>query len=77
MRNLERKIGALCRAVAVKVAEKRPDLNNIIQKSDDTLKIKNVMNGYSKMKKIDLPHPPEVPIMLDEHAVEDILGVRC
>jgi hypothetical protein len=52
---LERKLGALCRAVAVRVAEMNVDnARDLTSKSDGQM---------------------ELPVVLDETAVEDILGV--
>uniref|UniRef100_A0A1B6E326 Lon protease homolog n=1 Tax=Clastoptera arizonana TaxID=38151 RepID=A0A1B6E326_9HEMI len=59
VRSLERKIGALCRAVAVRVAENQVSQN-------DTFQIENT--------KEDNAAPPSFPIVIDEAAVEDILG---
>lgn len=52
VRTLERRLGALCRAVAVRVAEM--NVGDLTSKD----------NGQTKL-----------PIVLDEAAVEDILGV--
>lgn len=65
VRNLERKLGALCRAVAVKVAESKTSCSNTVPITGDT-----------NVEKYDLnSEPPVFPIVLDEAAVEDILGV--
>lgn len=72
VRNLERKIGALCRAVAVKVAEKKSDASSLHNTKPDKEKIPKLMPSVQIPS--DLSLPPEMPIILDEHAVEDILG---
>uniref|UniRef100_A0A7N6B843 Lon protease homolog 2, peroxisomal n=1 Tax=Anabas testudineus TaxID=64144 RepID=A0A7N6B843_ANATE len=74
VRSLERKIGAICRAVAVKVAEghkvtKRDastpeDSTHIVRKGWPT-SINQVSNKVS---------PPEMPIVIDHSALKDILG---
>jgi ATP-dependent Lon protease len=56
VRTLERKLGALCRAVAVRVAEMSVDNTHDLTTS----------KGDGRT---------ELPIVLDETAVEDILGV--
>ncbi len=55
VRNMERKIGAICRAVALKIAEKYESRSGDSIGNDGPLR--------------------ELPILMDEHAVEDILGV--
>ncbi len=88
MRTLERRIGAICRAVAVKVAEKK-----LQQTPDQTGESKDTESGVMKGKAdkggsdammdenvsdvANLTLPPEMPIVIDEQAVEDILGVKC
>ena len=87
VRSLERKIGAICRAVAVKVAENV--LPQTKMKGQD-VKVKDNSNTKDKSKievttdmveTIDVTHitavqiPPQFPIIIDEQAVEDILGV--
>lgn len=54
VRTLERRIAAVCRAVAVRVAESR---------------------GETTDPEKDKDLPPEMPIVIDENAIEDILGV--
>lgn len=61
VRGLERKLSALCRAVAVKVAESSSSLDTVTS-TDSTDKL-----GFNS-------EPPVFPIVLDEAAVEDILG---
>uniref|UniRef100_A0A673YNG8 Lon protease homolog n=1 Tax=Salmo trutta TaxID=8032 RepID=A0A673YNG8_SALTR len=58
VRSLERKIGAICRAVAVKVAE-----GHTVTKSE-------APDGVSA----DMAAPPDMPIVIDHIALKDILG---
>ncbi|KAK0134909.1 Lon protease 2, peroxisomal [Merluccius polli] len=63
VRSLERKIGALCRAVAVKVAEGQ--------------KVAESAHGIperSAQEERDMAAPPEMPIVIDHVALKDILG---
>ncbi|RXM34624.1 Lon protease-like 2, peroxisomal [Acipenser ruthenus] len=73
VRALERKFGAICRAVAVKVAE-----GNKVTKTDPPPgpeaagrreKVLESLNSPA-----DLSLPPEMPIVMDRHALKDILG---
>uniref|UniRef100_A0A8B9KAC4 Lon protease homolog 2, peroxisomal n=1 Tax=Astyanax mexicanus TaxID=7994 RepID=A0A8B9KAC4_ASTMX len=57
VRSLERKIGAICRAVAVKVAE-----GHKLSKTE------------SSRVDSDIAAPPEMPIVIDQIALKDILG---
>ncbi|XP_028307289.1 lon protease homolog 2, peroxisomal [Gouania willdenowi] len=61
VRSLERKIGAICRAVAVKVAE------------GQRLAKTNTVTENSTQHK-DKAAPPEMPIVIDHIALKDILG---
>ncbi|XP_034257095.1 lon protease homolog 2, peroxisomal-like isoform X1 [Thrips palmi] len=78
VRTLERKLGALCRAVAVRVAEmklKKPSEANIESISDEALT--DVRSGEVADGRVDAAScaiPPQLPILLDEAALEDILG---
>ncbi|XP_064640308.1 lon protease homolog 2, peroxisomal-like [Lineus longissimus] len=73
VRSLERKLAAVCRAVAVKVAEHSGKTTN-----------RGGLTAVERKEllKDQLPHdidtadliPPELPIVIDEVAVEDILG---
>ena len=81
VRNLERQIGAICRAVAVKVAEgDRKEKQTSISKDTESDSLSEG-NDQTDMDAIDIGGltsvtlPPEMPIVVDEHAVEDILGV--
>ena len=87
VRTLERRLGALCRAVAVKVAEHQHKLD-ISKSSTDQLaadhegSVKN--EGKQELESAEtvdimnvskLTIPPKLPIVIDVAAVEDILGV--
>lgn len=76
VRTLERRIGGVCRAVAVRVAEHASKAKH--EKMD-------VGGGKKQVTNTNLPaalsqdvstlaHPPEMPIVIDETALEDILG---
>ncbi|KAM7283371.1 lon protease homolog 2, peroxisomal isoform X1 [Ixodes scapularis] len=67
VRTLERKIGALCRAVAVKIVEKE-NLSDLAEEASQE-PVLNVSTSVTVA-----PHPPSLPIVIDEVAVEDILG---
>ncbi|XP_065781346.1 lon protease homolog 2, peroxisomal isoform X2 [Muntiacus reevesi] len=79
VRSLDRKLGAICRAVAVKVAEgqhreaklDRPDVAEGEGCKEHTLE-----DGKSDpvSDTTDLALPPEMPILIDFHALKDILG---
>uniref|UniRef100_A0A665V194 Lon protease homolog 2, peroxisomal n=1 Tax=Echeneis naucrates TaxID=173247 RepID=A0A665V194_ECHNA len=73
VRSLERKIGAVCRAVAVKVAEGHPSIKTdtlIPGEREIYLKSDKVSWTYKTYKVI----PPEMPIVIDHIALKDILG---
>lgn len=85
VRNLERRIGAVCRAVAVKIVEKNKAL--IRSEEDDRLQPEMTTEageGHSDQLEADdnnpdaedgvLMHPSELPIIVDESTLEDILG---
>ncbi|KAM9376846.1 lon protease homolog 2, peroxisomal [Pholidichthys leucotaenia] len=65
VRSLERKIGAICRAVAVKVAEGHPLTKNLIPDNA-------TLQGAESLT--DKAAPPELPIVIDHIALKDILG---
>jgi len=77
VRNLERKIGAVCRAVAVKVVEtnrlnnNRPDDSNFPLGTSNTNQLHAIENTVLEN---NIVCAPELPIIVDETAVEDILG---
>lgn len=66
VRTLERKIGALCRAVAVRVVENEALCPTALQQDGPSMR-----NAVA----VAVTHPPSLPIVIDEMAVEDILGV--
>lgn len=76
MRTLERRIGGVCRAVAVRVAEHASKAKH--EKMDVGGGKKQVTNLPAALSQdvSTLAHPPEMPIVIDETALEDILGVR-
>uniref|UniRef100_A0A8C9WGI7 Lon protease homolog 2, peroxisomal n=1 Tax=Scleropages formosus TaxID=113540 RepID=A0A8C9WGI7_SCLFO len=70
VRTLERKIGAICRAVAVKVAE-----GHKATKTPSSSSSSEVTTGeISDTQIVDLSLPPEMPIVIDCQALKDILG---
>lgn len=71
---MERTISSVCRAVAVRVAESSTRSKHSNTKGDKSEKVTNTMNITDDA--ITLAHPPEMPIVIDETALEDILGVR-
>ena len=82
MRTLERRFGAVCRAVAVRVAEAQhrhktseetpPPEAADQDKVHKELEDKAVLDAASEAA---IAHPPEMPIVIDDLAVKDILGV--
>ncbi|KAF6078507.1 lon peptidase 2, peroxisomal [Phyllostomus discolor] len=78
VRSLDRKLGAICRAVAVKVAEgqhkdarlDRADAAEAEGCREHVLDSKPEALGGTA----DLGLPPEMPILIDSHALKDILG---
>ncbi len=84
VRTLERRIGAVCRAVAVKVAEhtlKSSKMSDQLVKASEANNKDGETAAAEKAETVDvtniatIPIPPELPIIIDEQAVEDILGV--
>ena len=81
VRTLERRIAAVCRAVAVRVTEynarrKSPPEESCEEKMGslgDSKDAGEVVDVVDASAAISLP--PEMPIVIDEHAIEDILGV--
>uniref|UniRef100_A0A671S4F3 Lon protease homolog 2, peroxisomal n=1 Tax=Sinocyclocheilus anshuiensis TaxID=1608454 RepID=A0A671S4F3_9TELE len=71
VRSLERKIGAICRAVAVKVAE-----GHKVSRADRTLLRMHSIEECFCMSIEDsgIASPPEMPIVIDHIALKDILG---
>ncbi|KAL5022013.1 hypothetical protein ScPMuIL_001168 [Solemya velum] len=78
VRNLDRRLAAICRAVAVKVAEvdsnaKQEKLEKV-ENSDKKEIVNDNLSDSVSQDASALAHPPEMPIVVDEVAVEDILG---
>ncbi|XP_059164397.1 lon protease homolog 2, peroxisomal-like [Physella acuta] len=69
VRTLERRIAAICRAVAVRVLEARNNQGVETLKGGEKAKDKEELKDVSA-----IVHPPEIPIVIDELAAEDILG---
>ncbi|NXQ43706.1 LONP2 protease, partial [Catharus fuscescens] len=79
VRALDRKLGAICRAVAVKVAEgqhkeAKPDRAEVGEGEDCKEHIAEDAKPESISDTADLALPPEMPILIDFHALKDILG---
>ncbi|XP_027017050.2 lon protease homolog 2, peroxisomal [Tachysurus fulvidraco] len=69
VRSLERKIGAICRAVAVKVAE-----GHKLSRSELSSESGAGQERAGTGRDSDLAAPPEMPIVIDHVALKDILG---
>ncbi|KAM6250955.1 lon protease homolog 2, peroxisomal isoform 2-T2 [Spheniscus humboldti] len=79
VRSLDRKLGAICRAVAVKVAEgqhkeTKPDRAEVGEGEDCKEHVSEDAKTESISDTADLALPPEMPILIDFHALKDILG---
>ncbi|XP_069868020.1 lon protease homolog 2, peroxisomal isoform X1 [Dipodomys merriami] len=79
VRSLDRKFGAICRAVAVKVAEGQPkeaklDRSDVTEGEGCREHILEDEKPESINDTTDLALPPEMPILIDFHALKDILG---
>ncbi|KAG8437331.1 hypothetical protein GDO86_008146 [Hymenochirus boettgeri] len=79
VRSLDRKLGAICRAVAVKVAEgQHRETKSVDLDTPDGDERKESIPEESKSGTMndttDLALPPEMPILIDRHALKDILG---
>ncbi|NXS08997.1 LONP2 protease, partial [Neodrepanis coruscans] len=79
VRALDRKLGAICRAVAVKVAEgqhkeAKPDRAEGAEGEDCKEHVTEDAKTESISDTADLALPPEMPILIDFHALKDILG---
>ncbi|XP_008579381.1 PREDICTED: lon protease homolog 2, peroxisomal [Galeopterus variegatus] len=79
VRSLDRKLGAICRAVAVKVAEgqhKEPKLDHsdVTEGEGCREHVLEDAKPESINDTTDLALPPEMPILIDFHALKDILG---
>lgn len=69
VRSLERKIGAVCRAVAVKVAE-----GHKVSKEESLTEQHADRNTDRKEEDSGIAAPPDMPIVIDHIALKDILG---
>ncbi|XP_052437928.1 lon protease homolog 2, peroxisomal [Carassius gibelio] len=69
VRSLERKIGAICRAVAVKVAE-----GHRVSRAESPTEQHADQNAENKEEDSGIASPPEMPIVIDHIALKDILG---
>ncbi|KAG1963829.1 lon protease homolog 2, peroxisomal-like [Pimephales promelas] len=69
VRSLERKIGAICRAVAVKVAE-----GHKVSRAESPTEQLADQNTENKVEDSEIAAPPEMPIVIDHIALKDILG---
>ncbi|KTG45730.1 hypothetical protein cypCar_00003647 [Cyprinus carpio] len=69
VRSLERKIGAICRAVAVKVAE-----GHKVSRAESPTEQHADQNTENKEEDSGIASPPEMPIVIDHIALKDILG---
>ncbi|XP_021561508.1 lon protease homolog 2, peroxisomal isoform X1 [Neomonachus schauinslandi] len=79
VRSLDRKFGAICRAVAVKVAEgqhkeAKLDRSDVAEGEGCREQILEDAKPESVSDTPDLALPPEMPILIDFHALKDILG---
>lgn len=79
VRSLDRKLGAICRAVAVKVAEgqhkeAKLDRSDMTEREGCREHILEDEKPESISDTTDLALPPEMPILIDFHALKDILG---
>ncbi|KAL4686069.1 hypothetical protein H8959_001666 [Pygathrix nigripes] len=79
VRSLDRKLGAICRAVAVKVAEgqhkdAKLDRSDVTEREGCRERILEDEKPESISDTTDLALPPEMPILIDFHALKDILG---
>ncbi|XP_014644057.1 PREDICTED: lon protease homolog 2, peroxisomal [Ceratotherium simum simum] len=79
VRSLDRKFGAICRAVAVKVAEgqhkeAKLERSGVTEREDCKEHILEDAKPESITDTADLALPPEMPILIDFHALKDILG---
>uniref|UniRef100_A0A4W3JQV6 Lon protease homolog n=1 Tax=Callorhinchus milii TaxID=7868 RepID=A0A4W3JQV6_CALMI len=78
VRSLERKIAAICRAVAVKVAESQhrsaKSSHLPVPGEEGKARVPEETKDESITDTTDLALPPEMPIVIDCHALKDILG---
>ncbi|XP_038168197.1 lon protease homolog 2, peroxisomal [Arvicola amphibius] len=79
VRSLDRKFGAICRAVAVKVAEgqhKEAKLDRSDMADGEGCREHALEDAEPEAisDTADLALPPEMPVLIDSHALKDILG---
>ncbi|KAG9474830.1 hypothetical protein GDO78_003345 [Eleutherodactylus coqui] len=79
VRSLDRSFGAVCRAVAVKVAEGqhrdgKPESADVTDVEDRKANPSEEPRPRDISGPADLSLPPEMPILIDHHALKDILG---
>ncbi|XP_048211620.1 lon protease homolog 2, peroxisomal [Perognathus longimembris pacificus] len=79
VRSLDRKFGAICRAVAVKVAEgqhkeAKLDRCDVTEGEGCREHVLEDEKAEAINDTTDLALPPEMPILIDFHALKDILG---
>ncbi|XP_003416393.1 lon protease homolog 2, peroxisomal isoform X2 [Loxodonta africana] len=79
VRSLDRRLGAICRAVAVKVAEgqhKEAKLDHLVMTEGEGCREHILEDAKPKSfdDTTDFALPPEMPILIDFHALKDILG---
>ncbi|XP_058529978.1 lon protease homolog 2, peroxisomal isoform X2 [Ochotona princeps] len=79
VRSLDRKFGAICRAVAVKVAEgqhkeTKLERSDVTEAEGGKEHVLDDAGHESFRDTADLALPPEMPILIDFNALKDILG---
>ncbi|KAM9301673.1 lon protease homolog 2, peroxisomal isoform 1-T1 [Gastrophryne carolinensis] len=79
VRSLDRKLGAICRAVAVKVAEghhkeAKAYTTEMTEADESKANLPEDARAQDSTNSADLTLPPEMPILIDRHALKDILG---
>ncbi|XP_044130571.1 lon protease homolog 2, peroxisomal [Bufo gargarizans] len=79
VRSLDRRLGAVCRAVAVKVAEGqhrhgKSETSDVTDVEDHKANPSEDSRPRDVSGPADLSLPPEMPILIDHHALRDILG---
>ncbi|KAK6186413.1 hypothetical protein SNE40_008453 [Patella caerulea] len=77
VRKLERRLAAICRAVAVRVAEGISKSRHEKMESlegDKKEMLNDSLTDIDSHTASTLAHPPEMPIVIDDAALEDILG---
>lgn len=77
MRDLERKIGAICRAMAVRVAAaEEKSKAELVNPGGESSCVMNMKIRPEEREKAALSaDPPQMPTVIDENVIKDILGV--